>query len=285
MDDTTSQRRWHHRLLALLFLLGLVLASRSVVAQTTTAMSSLTIVVRDSEAHPLPAMTVKVFQERPAGPARQVASLMTDATGTLTVQRLDPEGAYVVQFHSAAPIVADGELVDALPMQFVDDQNAGREARDPSQLPGFALELRGQTTFTQRFVVGGTYTDEPLVAAVPMFDLAERDDAPPRPIHPLTGQELTPAEARVFTARIGEPWGITPTVEQPISERVLAEAPAASPVAAERGVQATAMTNAQTTVPGPQPWQRGLTLIAIVGLMVSVVLLVVRQRRTGDRPR
>ncbi len=85
MDDATPQRRRHHRLLALLFLLGLLLAPGSTVAQTTTATSSITIIVRDAEAHPLPGMTVKVFEQRPVGPARQVAALMTDSTGTLTV--------------------------------------------------------------------------------------------------------------------------------------------------------------------------------------------------------
>ncbi len=281
MDDATPQRRRHHRVLLLLFLLGLLLAPGSAVAQTVTATSSITIVVRDAEAHPLPGMTVKVFEQRPVGPARQVAALMTDSTGRLTAQRLDPQGAYVAQFHSAAPIIVDGQRVGSLPMQFVDDQNAGREARDPAQVPGFAVQLRGQTTFTQRFVVGGTYADTPLVAAVPMFDLADRDDAPPRPIHPLTGQELTPAEARVLSARIGEPWGTTPTVEHPTFEGTVAEAASGAIQPLERQ---PVMPRAVVAEPAPGRWHPRFVLVAGLGLLLSGVALALR-RRTGGQPR
>jgi hypothetical protein len=283
MHDATAHRRWHHRILVLPWLLGLLLVPHLATAQTTTALSSLTILVRDADGHPLPGMTVKVFWERPAGPAREVAALMTDTTGSLTVQRLDPEGTYVVQFHSAAPIVVDGERVGSLPMQFVDDQNAGREVRDGAQLPGFAIELRGQPHFTQRFVVGGTSANAPLVAAVPMFDLAERDDAPPRPIHPLTGQELTPAEARVFTARIGEPWGVTPA--QPTVGGTMAEAPPAAPTAVEPGQRGPAVLDAAATASAPRSWQPLLMIAVIASVVVSMVLLRARQRRMGGQPR
>jgi len=276
--DVKCTPRWHVWLL----LLALVLAPRCAVAQGATATSSLRIVVRDAEAHRLPGMTVKVFQERPAGPARQVAELMTDATGTLTVERLDAEGAYVVQFHSAARIIVDGQRASFLPMQFVDDQG-GREDHELTQLPGFAIQLRGQTAFTQRFVVGGTYADAPLVAAVPMFDMAERDDAPPRPIHPLTGQELTPAEARLLAAPIGQPWRITPTREQSVSEGELAEAHAASAVAVEPVELEPAAPDAAATMTAPWRWRPLLVLAASVGLL-SVVLLVFG-RRSGGQPR
>ena len=59
-----------------------------------------------------------------------------------------------------------------------------------------------------RFVIGGTFAEGTMAAAVPMLDLATSDDAPVRPVNPLTGDEMTPEQARTFHAVIGEPWGV-----------------------------------------------------------------------------
>ncbi len=78
----------------------------------------------------------------------------------------------------------------------------------PGLPPGFPIQFGGQTTALIRFVIGGTFSEGELIAAVPMFDLAEMDDAPVRAVNPLTGDELTPEQARTFHAIIGAPWGV-----------------------------------------------------------------------------
>src|SRR5688500_6924032 len=112
-----------------------LLEASSTVAQTAAADSRLTIVVSDSEGHPPENITVQIYQERPDGPARRVAELMTDAAGSLTAERLDPEGTYVVQFHGGAPIIVDSARVGSVPMQSIDDQNTGRELHVPDAIP------------------------------------------------------------------------------------------------------------------------------------------------------
>ena len=87
MDDR-AENRWHRWIV----LLGLLLASTTATAQTATGDSRLTIVVRDTEGHPLQNITVQIYQERPVGAPRRVAELMTDAAGSLTAERLDPAG-------------------------------------------------------------------------------------------------------------------------------------------------------------------------------------------------
>ncbi len=176
--------------------------------QATPVPAQLTILVRDANGAALAGVWLSVYLSQPPAAPRTVASGLTGGDGRLTLTRLTPGTTYVVQFDSSAPIIVDGTHSGSRPIQFQDDQNAGRELLTPDDVPGFPIHFGNERDATVRFVIGGTFSAGDLAAAVPMIDLAASDDAPVRPVNPLTGAELTPEEARTFHAVIGQPWGV-----------------------------------------------------------------------------
>ncbi len=236
--------------------------------QATPVPAQLTILVRDANGAALAGVWLSVYLSQPPAAPRTVASGLTGGDGRLTLTRLTPGTTYVVQFDSSAPIIVDGTHSGSRPIQFQDDQNAGRELLIPDDVPGFPIHFGNERDATVRFVIGGTFSAGDLVAAVPMIDLAASDDAPMRPVHPLTGVELTPEQARTFHAIIGQPWGVTP----PPTPAVLSSLPAG----AADGVAGTVPP--RTVRAGGRAGRLVLLLSTlVVGLMAAVVLLV-RQR-------
>lgn len=248
-------------------------------AQSAAAEAQLTILVRDADGNPLPNVRLEMFLPQPPAEPRGVADVMTGADGRVTVQRLVPDQTYVLQFTSGVAVILNGQRVDSKPVQFKDDQNAGRELSSPVDPPGFAAQMGGQMQATLRFVIGGTFSDAELAAAVPMFDLAEADDAPVRPVNPLTGDEMTPEQARTFHAVIGEPWGVARGGETSPEPQANGSAP--SPFAS---VDAVPLSSAAGGTPSSSPSATGspvpLLLVGVIVLLAAVIgVLLMRQRR------
>jgi hypothetical protein len=186
-------------LIRIIGVLGLMLSTPH--TATATDDAQLTIMVRDADGNRLSGVYVEIVVPQPPAAPRLVVQRRTDADGRLPGIELDVAQEYVLQFHGAAPVMLNGEKAGTKLIQTATDQNALRSA-DP---PGFPVD--GTQAGTLRFVIGGTFS-EGVVAAVPMLDLATSDAAPVRPVNPLTGDELTPEQARTFHAVIGEPWGV-----------------------------------------------------------------------------
>ncbi len=260
--------------LLLLGVLGAVVGvpGAGALAQTPPATTRLTIVVRDAAGQPLRTTSVEVYLPQPPAPPRRVAQVLTDDRGRVTVERLDPRATYVVQFHGGAWIIVAGEERGFVPIQTVEDQNAGRELHTPDDVPGFPVHLGGARHATVRFVIGGTFSAGTLVAAVPMIDLAASDDAPVRPTDPRTGVELTPEEARTFHAVIGQPWRIRASAN-------VAEAGTSGAQVADRprsvGAAAPGVNPAAAAPPG---LLIGVLVTTVVVLATSVGVLLLRQR-------
>ncbi len=275
MGNGTRDRWWAGLILGVL---GSVIGTPSgaAAAQATPPTARLTLVVRDAAGQPLRTTRVELYEPQPPAPPRGVAQVLTDDRGRVTIERLDPSATYVVQFHGGAWIIVAGQERGFKPIQSVADQNAGREVLSPDDVPGFPVHLGDAPEATVRFVIGGTFSGGELVAAVPMIDLAARDDAPVRPIDPLTGAELTPEAARTFHAVIGQPWGVIHG-------------------AATSGRGDPATTNEDRSLPGREarvrmvgreransaatsPLLIGVLGVTSGGLVVVVAVLLVRQR-------
>ncbi|MDP9314143.1 MAG: hypothetical protein M3R24_25230 [Chloroflexota bacterium] len=263
-----SWRRW-----LLMSMLGAVVTASGGVtyAQATPATVRLTLVVRDAAGQPLRTTRVDVYLPQPSAPPRGVAHVLTDDRGRVTLERLEPSATYVVQFHGGASIIVAGQDRGFVPIQAVADQNAGRELLAPDDVPGFPIHLGDERDVTVRFVIGGTFSSGTRVAAVPMIDLAVGDDAPVRPINPLTGAELTPEQARTFHAVIGQPWGMTHAAATATS--VLDGRPAGA-------ADAAGGTPPLSRVPAGGPAGRLVVVLTLVVgvLATAVVVLLVRQR-------
>ncbi len=260
MGNGTRDRWWTRLLLGVLGIV-VVTPSGAAHAQVTPGTARLTIVVRDAAGQPLRTTRVEVYLPQPPAPPRGVAQVLTDDRGRVTIERLDPAATYVVQFHGGASIIVAGQDRGFVPIQAVEDQNAGRELHTPDDVPGFPIHLGDERDVAVRFVIGGTFSAGTLVAAVPMIDLAASDDAPVRPIDPLTGAELTPEAARTFHAVIGQPWGVARAGEEPLPGT-------AADVAGDRPV-----------APAATPRRLVGELLVMIGVLVAVVaLLLVRQR-------
>lgn len=268
-----SWRRW-----LLMSMLGAVVTASGGVtyAQATPATVRLTLVVRDAAGQPLRTTRVDVYLPQPSAPPRGVAHVLTDDRGRVTIERLDPSATYVVQFHGGASIIVDGQDRGFVPIQAVEDQNAGREVLTPDDVPGFPIHLGDERDATVRFVIGGTFSAGELVAAVPMIDLAASDDAPVRPVNPLTGAELTPEEARTFHAVIGQPWRMPASAD-------VADAGTSGAQVADRprsvGAAAPGVNRAAAAPPG---LLIGVLVTTVVVLATSVGVLLLRQ---GGRAR
>ncbi len=242
-------------------------------AQATPVPAQLTILVRDANGTALAGVWLSVYAPQPPAAPRTVASGPTGADGRLTLTRLLPGTTYVVQFDSAAPIIVNGNHIGSRPIQFQDDQNAGREVVTPDDVPGFPIHLGDERDATVRFVIGGTFSSGELAAAVPMIDLAPSDDAPVRPIDPLTGAELTPEEARTFHAIIGQPWGVVT-----VSTDVAGAGTSGAQVAVRLRSGAAAAPGAPATPTSTRRLLIGVLLAAIGGLATVVLVLLLRQR-------
>ncbi len=181
----------------------------------------LTIVVRDARGQPLPNVLVEIYQDTPEGTPNLVLKGMTDAQGRAS-RTVEGGRTYIVRFHGGAPIIRDGKDDGFLAIQPMEDQNAGARSDAQQKLSGFGIKL-DTADFTQRFVLAGTFADVADAFAVPMVDLADSDTAPPRPIHPGTGRELTAAQAERLVdllptapaAQTGRGVGAEPPLETP----------------------------------------------------------------------
>lgn len=270
-------------------LLGLMTVNQvlgtAVLAQSPAADARLTILVRDAEGTPLPNVRFTVQLPQPPAEPRGIANVRTDLDGKITLERLDPDATYTLQFQSGIPLVINGEQVGSKPVQFKDDQNAGRELSAPSDLPGFPVHLGGETDATLRFVIGGTFSEGESIAAVPMFDLADADDAPVRPINPLTGEEMTPEQARTFHAVIGEPWGVARGGEASTDPQASTSAP--GPIASVDAVPLpSAAAGGTASVPAAPAASGSPVMLLLVGVIVALaavigVLLLRQRRRSG----
>ncbi len=270
MGNGTRDRWWTRLLLGVLGIM-VVTPSGAAHAQVTPGTARLTIVVRDAAGQPLRTTRVEVYLPQPPAPPRGVAQVLTDDRGRVTIERLDPAATYVVQFHGGAAIIVDGQDRGFVPIQTVEDQNAGRELLSPDDVPGFPIHLGDERDVTVRFVIGGTFSSGQLVAAVPMIDLAASDDAPVRPIDPLTGTELTPAEVRSFHAVIGQPWRVVPASPTTVGHGVRA--------GVDRPLLGTAVDAGMPPAVAAAPrLVIGVLVAAIVVLATGVAVLLVRQR-------
>ncbi len=276
MGNGTRDRWWTRLILGVL---GIVIVTPSGAddAQATPGTARLTIVVRDAAGQPLPTTRVELYLPQPPAAPHRVAALLTDDRGRVTIERLDPSATYVVQFHGGASIIVDGQDRGFVPIQFATDQNAGRELLSPDDVPGFPVHLGDEPDATVRFVIGGTFSTGELVAAVPMIDLAASDDAPVRPVNPLTGEELTPEQARTFHAVIGQPWGVVrgSTAESGLAGRTTGGADQPLPEV-EAGTRAVGGERTSSVVTPPLLISM---LVATIGVLVTVVaVLLLRQR-------
>ncbi len=271
MGNGTRDRWWTRLLLGVLGIV-VVTPSGAAHAQVTPGTARLTIVVRDAAGQPLRTTRVEVYLPQPPAPPRGVAQVLTDDRGRVTIERLDPAATYVVQFHGGASIIVAGQDRGFVPIQAVEDQNAGRELHTPDDVPGFPIHLGDERDVAVRFVIGGTFSAGTLVAAVPMIDLAASDDAPVRPTDPRTGVELTPEEARTFHAVIGQTWRIRASAN-------VAEAGTSGAQVADRprsvGAAAPGVNPAAAAPPG---LLIGVLVTTVVVLATSVGVLLLRQR-------
>ncbi len=271
MGNGTWDRWWAGLLLGVLGSV-VVTPSGAADAQATPGTARLTIVVRDAAGQPLRTTRVEVYAPQPPAPPRGVAQVLTDDRGRVTIERLDPSATYVVQFHGGASIIVDGQDRGFVPIQAVEDQNAGREVLTPDDVPGFPIHLGDERDATVRFVIGGTFSAGELVAAVPMIDLAASDDAPVRPVNPLTGAELTPEEARTFHAVIGQPW------RMPASADVADAGTSGAQVADRPRSVGAAAPGVNPAASAPPRRLIGVLVATVVVLATGVGVLLVRQR-------
>ena len=108
-----------------------------------------------------------------------------------------------MRFHGGAPIIEGGQRQGSKPIQPDRDQNAGQHPDPLGQLTGFGIQL-ASSDYTASFVIAGTFNRDELVYAVPMLDLATGDQ-PPRPVDPVSGNEIAPQVARSLTDAIAQP--------------------------------------------------------------------------------
>ena len=210
-------------------------------------------------------------------------SVLTDDDGRVTVERLDPEATYVLQFQGRRPIIVDGKDAGFKPIQFADDQNAGRELNRPSDLPGFPVHLGGQTDATLRFVIGGTFSEGEIGrrrADVRPGRERRRAGAPGQPAHrrrddARAGAHLSRRDRRAVGRRARRR-GIVRAAGQrtrhlarsPVSRRCRCRArpPAEPPARVRRQRQGSSPVT--------------LVLVATIVLLAAVIgVLLLRQRR------
>ena len=127
----------------------------------------LTLLVRDPSGQPIPQLTVTVFHDTDDAGRVLVATATTDATGRITLPQL-AWGLYIVQFQGAV-------------VQAPEQQNMGLLDDGGGVSNGFGVRF-AEAARTERFVLMSMNGE---AALVPLFDMAEQDDAPPQPYDPL----------------------------------------------------------------------------------------------------
>lgn len=127
----------------------------------------LTLLVRDPSGQPISHLSVTVFHDTDNDGRVLVTTGTTDATGRITLPDLT-WGLYIVQFQGAG-------------IQAPNEQNMGLLDDGGGVSNGFGVRF-AEAARTERFVLTPINGETTLV---PLFDLAERDDAPPQPYDPL----------------------------------------------------------------------------------------------------
>ena len=127
----------------------------------------LTLLVRDPTGQPIPQLTVTVFHDTDNDGRVLVATVTTDATGRIVLPDL-AWGLYIVQFQGAG-------------IQSPNEQNMGLLDDGGGVSNGFGVRV-AEASRTERFVLTPMNGE---TALVPLFDMAERDDALPQPYDPL----------------------------------------------------------------------------------------------------
>ena len=127
----------------------------------------LTLLIRDPSSQPIPQLTVLVFHDTDDAGRVLVTTGTTDATGRIMLPEL-AWGLYIVQFQGAG-------------IQVPEQQNMGLLDDGGGVSNGFGVRF-AEAARTERFVLTPMNGETTLV---PLFDMAERDDAPPQPYDPL----------------------------------------------------------------------------------------------------
>ena len=127
----------------------------------------LTLLVRDPMGQPISRLSVLMFHDTDNDGRVLVATMATDATGRIVLPQL-AWGLYIVQFQGAG-------------IQAPEQQNMGLLDDGGGVSNGFGVRF-AEAARTERFVLT-PMNGEP--ALVPLFDMAERDDAPPQPYDPV----------------------------------------------------------------------------------------------------
>lgn len=147
------------------FLLWLLVATT--LTPVVAGRGDLTLLLRDPAGQPIPQLSVTVFHDTDNDGRVLVATVTTDATGRIMLPQL-AWGLYIVQFQGAG-------------IQAAEQQNMGLLDDGGGVSNGFGVRF-AETARTERFVLTPMNGE---AALVPLFDLAERDDAPPKPYDPL----------------------------------------------------------------------------------------------------
>ena len=127
----------------------------------------LTLLVRDPSGQPISHLSVTVFHDTDDAGRVLVTTGTTDATGRITLPDL-VWGLYIVQFQGAG-------------IQVAEQQNMGLLDDGGGVSNGFGVRF-AEAARTERFVLAPINGE---AALIPLFDMAERDDAPPQPYDPL----------------------------------------------------------------------------------------------------
>ena len=127
----------------------------------------LTLLVRDSSGQPISGLSVTVFHDTDDAGRVLVTTGTTDGTGRITLPQM-AWGLYIVQFQGAG-------------IQAAAQQNMGLLDDGGGVSNGFGVRF-AEVARTERFVLTPMNGETTLV---PLFDMAERDDAPPQPYDPL----------------------------------------------------------------------------------------------------
>nr|WP_239584048.1 carboxypeptidase-like regulatory domain-containing protein [Herpetosiphon giganteus] len=159
----------------------------------------LTLLVRDPTGQPIPQLTVTVFQDTDTDGRVLVATMTTDVTGRIMLPQL-AWGLYIVQFQGAG-------------IQAPEQQNMGLLDDGGGTSNGFGVRF-AEAARTERFVLT-PMNGEP--ALVPLFDMAERDDAPPQPYDPLVAMIGVPTPTPFLVRDVVE--GRVDASGQPIRAR------------------------------------------------------------------
>jgi len=145
----------------------LLLLMMATLTPVAAGRGDLTLLIRDPSGQPISRLSVTMFHDTDDAGRVLVATATTDATGRITLPQL-AWGLYIVQFQGTG-------------VQAAEQQNMGLLDDGGGTSNGFGVRF-AEAVRTERFVLT-PMNGEPTL--VPLFDMAERDDAPPQPYDPL----------------------------------------------------------------------------------------------------